>query len=206
MGQFEFFFMLLVAEMIFEMTDRLSRVLQDSSISACDGQKAAERVVRELKARRCAECFNQLWSSAHELAELLDADPPSLQRAKKVPKRLDDSTSSCHQFQTAEQHYCVLFWQIIDEAVGAIEVRIDGRGYHILLEAERIIVQSFAGQVISEEQLRVLHEHFKDDIDFRRLPAQLQVLANNIQYANTSLLNGSVTYASIKQAAADSIS
>ena len=178
LGQFEFFFMLLVAEMIFEMTDRLSKVLQDSSISACDGQKAAERVLGQLKAKRCAECFNELWSSALNLAELLDADPPSLPRARKVPKKLDDSTSSCHQFHTAEAHYCVLFWQVIDEAVGAIEVRINGRGYNILLEAERVLVQSFAGQVVSEEQLRALHDHFKDDIDFRRLPAQLQVLAN----------------------------
>ena len=31
---------------------------------------------------------------------------------------------------------------------------------------------------MTAEQLRVLHDHFKDDIDFRRLPAQLQVLAN----------------------------
>src|SRR6218665_2600533 len=91
---------------------------------------------------------------------------------------VDDSTSSCHQFHTAEAHYCVLFWQVIDEAVGAIEVRINGRGYNILLEAERVLVQSFAGQVVSEEQLKALHDHFKDDIDFRRLPAQLQVLAN----------------------------
>lgn len=72
----------------------------------------------------------------------------------------------------------MLFWQIIDEAVGAIEARFDGKGYRILIEAERVVVQSFAGDVVSEEQLRVLLEHFKDDIDFRRLPAQLQVLAN----------------------------
>lgn len=49
---------------------------------------------------------------------------------------------------------------------------------NILLESERIIVRSFARQVVSVEQLRVLHDHFKDNIDFRRLPVQLQVLAN----------------------------
>jgi len=35
---------------------------------------------------------------------------------------------------------------------------------HILLEAERVIVQSFFGEVVSEKQHRVLHDHFKDDI------------------------------------------
>src|SRR6218665_2909102 len=49
---------------------------------------------------------------------------------------------------------------------------------NILLESERIIVRSFARQVVAVEQLRVLHDHFKDNIDFRRLPVQLQVLAN----------------------------
>jgi len=46
------------------------------------------------------------------------------------------------------------------------------------MEAERAIIESFAAQVVSEEQLRVPHDHFKDDIDFRRLSAQLQVLEN----------------------------
>jgi hypothetical protein len=170
--------MLLVAEIIYEMTDSLSKVLQDSTISACDGQKAAERVVGQLKTKRSHDCFNELWSSANNLAEQLDADPPYLPRAKRAPKRLDDSCSPCHQFHIAGEYYCVLFWQIIDEAVGAIESRFDGKGYRIVIEAERVIVQSFVGDVVSEEQLRVLLEHFRDDIDFRRLPAQLQVLAN----------------------------
>ena len=48
-NQFEFYVMLLVAEIIFEITDRLSKILQDSTISACDGMKAAEYVIAELK-------------------------------------------------------------------------------------------------------------------------------------------------------------
>src|SRR6218665_3824810 len=39
-------------------------------------------------------------------------------------QRFDGGTSFCHQFHTAEAHYCVLFWQIIDETVEAIEVSI----------------------------------------------------------------------------------
>src|SRR5207244_7285453 len=51
-------------------------------------------------------------------------------------------------------------------------------GYETLLMTERVVVQSFVGENTSFNNLHALQEHFKDDLDFRRLPAQLQVLSN----------------------------
>jgi len=50
---------------------------------------------------------------------------------------------------TVEAHYCAL-WQIIDEAIGAIGVRIYGRGYHMLLEAFNRLPDKFCLRNSSE--------------------------------------------------------
>jgi hypothetical protein len=169
--------MLLIAEMIFEMTDRLSTTLQDSTLSACEGKKAAERVIQELNSNRSSEHFNKLWSSAEKLSRQLEAAPPCLPRKKSIPRRYDDGAPS-HLFGTPKDYYCVIYFHVIDETVGAIERRFHVKGYEILCKAERVLVQSFVGDTVAEDDLKSLCEHFKDDLDFRRLPAQLQVVGN----------------------------
>lgn len=155
----------------------MSKILQDSSISACDGKKAAESVVEDLKQKRSGVFFHKLWVEATTLSDSVGADAPCLPRAKTVPKRLDDGASP-HRFSSVEEYYCVRYFEIVDQAIGAIERRFQGKGYAVLLTAERVIVQAFAGQEASHDDLHLLREHFRDDIDFRRLPAQLQVLVN----------------------------
>jgi hAT family C-terminal dimerisation region len=176
--QFEFCIMLLISEMLFQITDSLSKVLQDASISACDGKKAAGSVIIVLQKKRSQETFETLWKLAEDLCESNGGDPPCLPRTKRVPKRHDDGGPP-HIYRTPKEYYSVVYFQILDEASGAIQQRFEGEGYEILLTAERVIVQSFAGDTAVERaDLNKLQEHFRDDLDFHRLPSQLEVLAN----------------------------
>lgn len=131
-----------------------------------------------LQKKRSQEIFDLLWKSAEELCEANDGDLPCLPRARKVPKRLDDGGPS-HIYKTPKEYYSVVYYQILDEAIGAIQVRFEGEGYNVLLAAERVIVPSFAGKTAVEQaDLQKLQGHFGDDLDFRHLPSQLEVLAN----------------------------
>ena len=58
--------------------------------------------------------------------------------------------------------------------------------------AERVVIQSFVGDNASFNDLHALQEHFKDDLDFRRLPAQLQVLSNIKTYKQVTQLQHTV--------------
>ena len=40
------------------------------------------------------------------------------------------------------------------------------------------MLSSFAGKDLNVDDLKLIEDHFQDDLDFRRLPAQLQVLSN----------------------------
>ena len=81
-------------------------------------------------------------------------------------------------FNSQKDCYKNLYVNVIDEASGDIEGRFDGKGYQILLTCERILLCSFAGKVLNVDDLKLIEDHIQDDLDFRRFPAQLQVLSN----------------------------
>ena len=58
--------------------------------------------------------------------------------------------------------------------------------------AERVVIQLFVGDNASFSDLHALEESFKDDLDFRRLPAQLQVLSNIKTYKQVTQLQHAV--------------
>jgi len=97
LSQFNFYMMLHVACKLFEITDRLSKVLQQSTISACEGMKAADAVVTTLQLWRSDEDFHALFEEAVVLSATLDADRPAVPRQKSVPRRLDDGSQG-HNF------------------------------------------------------------------------------------------------------------
>ena len=191
LSKFEFYLMLMIASKLFEVTDRLSQTLQKSTISACEGLKAAESVVRSLQQWRSDVCFNGLMQESLHLSSTLDAEPPAVPRQKKVPHKLDDGLPG-HHFKLAEEYYRAIYFKVIDEAIGAITSRFHGKGFEILVTAERVLLQAFTNTPVSQEDLKTLEEHFVDDLNFTRLKPQLEVLKNIPKSSEVSDLRSAV--------------
>ena len=139
--------------------------------------KAADAVIATLQSWRSDEHFHKLFEEAVVLSATLDAERPAVPRQKSVPRRLDDGSQG-HNFSAPEDYYRSIYFRVIDETVGAIRNRFQGKGFEILLVAERVILTSLSGKSVEQSDLQQLCEHFGDDINIIRLQPQLEVLSN----------------------------
>ena len=89
MKRFSFFFGCCLGRRIFQQTDNLSKSLQQSTLSAAEGQQIAKIVVDTLKRGRNEAFFNQFWEDTLKSMETFDVVPPELPRKRKAPARLD---------------------------------------------------------------------------------------------------------------------
>ena len=116
--KFDFHIMLIIACQLFEVTDRLSKVLQMSTISACEGQQAAESVVTNIQQWRSDLRFSEIFEQSLQLASTVDAEPPAVPHQKRLPRRLDEGVTPGHNFIIPKEYYRVIYFNIIDEACG----------------------------------------------------------------------------------------
>jgi hypothetical protein len=128
--RFEFCILLGISCELFEVTDRLSKVLQSAEISVCEGKAAAETVVKQIRSWRCEEHFSQLWENANVMSTELDNEPSQLPRPKRLPKRLDEGSATT-TFDKPEDYFRTIYFNILDEATGCIENRFTCKGYGI---------------------------------------------------------------------------
>ena len=110
MRSFQFLFGVMLGELVLPHTDYLSRTLQQKTFSAAQGQEIARMTVKTLKSIRTDEFFDLFWSKVSSKAETLDVEEPRLPRCHKVPKRIDDGTSSGDFHSTTKEYYCQHFF------------------------------------------------------------------------------------------------
>ena len=89
MSKFDFYYGVVLGELILRHTDNLSRTLQKSDISAAEGQNVAGLVVKTLQSLRSDNSFKLFWEKTNKEASDLGVTEPCLPRQRKTPRRLD---------------------------------------------------------------------------------------------------------------------
>ena len=65
-----------------------------------------------------------------------------------------------------ELYYRVIYFKVVDEAVGIIKNLLQGIDYEILLTAKRFLLQSFRSDPVLQDDHDMLEEHFKYDFKY----------------------------------------
>ena len=93
MKPFNFFYGAVLGEKLLRHTDNLSKTLQDSQISAAEGQQLAQMTVRTLQKLRSEQAYDLFWFEVNKKAEALNIPEPTLPRQRKCPRRLDEGVA-----------------------------------------------------------------------------------------------------------------
>ena len=72
MREFNFFFGLMLCNLVLQHMDNLSKALQSSDLSAAEGQELASLCVETLTSIRTEECFDLLWLKVQNIAGRVD--------------------------------------------------------------------------------------------------------------------------------------
>jgi len=94
MCQFSFFFGVHLGKKILSMVDNLSRSLQATSKSACDGQRIVGLTLTTLQSIRSDESFQAFWDTVEISQASVDVTAPTLPRQRKVPRRYEIGESA----------------------------------------------------------------------------------------------------------------
>ena len=96
MLKFSFFFEASVCVQVLSPTEILSATLQSSLMSVTGAKTASEQTVSQI--RRLMSEWSALWGQMTKAAAELQLDEPCLPRQRRLPAKLDSSSSTTHQF------------------------------------------------------------------------------------------------------------
>ena len=181
MQSFDFFFGLVLGEMILRHSDNLSKTLQGTRVSAAEGQEVARMTVQTLKSVRTAEKFTLFWTKVTELASKLGVDEPKLPRKRKAPQRFEGGAGESHFPITVEDKFRQNFFEALDLIVSSIESRFDQPGYKVYRNLQQLLVKAANKEDFHMgSELELVTDFYGQDFATRQLDCQLDILSTSI--------------------------
>ena len=113
MQTFDFFFGLVLGEILFRHSDNLSRALQKKDFSAAEAQVIAGKTVVTLQSIRNDESFNNFWQKVNSLASKDDINDPILPRKRKRPGRFEEGQGPYAFDQTPKDMYRKIYFEAL---------------------------------------------------------------------------------------------
>lgn len=200
MEKFHFLFGIIISEKIFSITDTLSKAFQKKDLSAIVAKKGATVVITTLKELRCDSKFSELWMEVTGKAVELDIGEPTLPRRRKVPRKLDQTSSTAYHDNTPESMYKRYYFELIDTVVGEIERRLDSPSFTLYTKMELLLKSAAEGKEILRPAVEEIFDHFQDDFDLNDLCTELSLLKNVmalVEFTYTNLKQNILEYQAI---------
>jgi hypothetical protein len=183
MQSFAFFFSLKTGLRIFESTELLSKTLQSKDMTVTGAVKAAEKTSQTIQHLRDDDTWATMWSSCINEAKRLNIEEPTLPRVRRPNHRFDQG--SAPRTLTVEEHYRMVFFQLLDNILGSISSRLTQQNMLFYMNTEELILKAANTKVISlapvdrqqyEASVTSVCQHFVNDLDLRSLTLQLDML------------------------------
>jgi hypothetical protein len=187
MVSFDFFFGLVLGEMLLRHTDNLSRTLQHSYISAAEGQVAATMTASTLSSIRNDEHYELFWGKVTRMAEEVDVDEPKLPRQRKRPPRYEDGKAAPEFHSTPKDYYRSIYYEALDLITQTIKDRFDQPGYRVYQCLENLLLKAAKQEDFSEE-LKLAVTTYGSDIHESNLTMQLKTLGANFKEKSANIL------------------
>ncbi len=174
MKLFDFYFGLVLGELLLRHTDNLSRSLQKKQISACEGQQTAEKTRKTLMGIRNDKDFDLFWEKVNRMTSDVEVSEPVLPRKRKVPRRYEDGSAPPTYDTSPKNMYRRVYFEAIDLLVQTIHDRFDQAGYAMYSCMEALLLKSINKEDYTEELKKIL-EVYKDDVNGSNLETQLKI-------------------------------
>ena len=166
---------MLLGERILKHTDKLSKTLQDPTLTASEGQQCAELTCATLSSIRSSESFDLFWERVLSFQRKYDVEEASLPRKRRAPSRLEIGSSQGYQHSTAKDHYCQEYYECLDFIISAIRERFNQPGYGVLKQLERLLLKAARREEYRSEHDFVL-KHYHNDFVASSLETRLELL------------------------------
>ena len=184
MEEFDTFFGLKVAYLIFSTAEQLSTNLQAKDITVQEALHGAKLLVTHLRSLRSEAKFDTFYDAVISDCGSLTTEP-TLPRRRKRPKRFEDGASP-HVYETPKDRHRHMYFEVCELAAGEVERRFIQKDLAIINDIETSLIGFANGnkEVSISEDLKV---YLEDDFDLERLKTQLSMLQDVIKTCSLSV-------------------
>ena len=182
---FETYFALKLAYLVFSAAEQLSVNLQAKDITVQEAINGAKLLTTHLLSLRNEVRFIIFYDrDCQDFRDL--TENPQLPWYRKRPRRLDEGAGT-HQYQDPKETYRHAYFEVLESAAGEVERRFDQADFHILKEIEVLMLKAANVEIIDSIP-PVIHHYLDKDVDRDRLKTQLSLVCDMIKTA----LSGSI--------------
>ena len=185
MENFDTYFALKLAYLVFSAAEQLSVNLQAKDITVQEAINGAKLLTTHLMSLRNEVRFNIFYDRVCQDCRDL-TEEPQLPRHRKRPRRLDEGAGT-HQYQDPKERYRHAYFEVLESAAGEVERSFDQADLHIIKEIEVLMLKAANGEIIDSIP-PVIHHYLDKDVDRDRLKTQLSLVCDMIKTA----LSGSI--------------
>ena len=176
--KFQYFFGVLLGELLLKHSDNLSKTLQSPKLSASEGQQIAAMTVKTLQSLRTDNNFDLFWTKAETVRQKLDVNEPELPRKRKRPRRFEDKNAEPEFSSDCKQHFRRQYFEAIDLIINSITGRFDQVDNKAYKNLQDLLINAVKNEPY-EEELSFVTSFYGNDIDPSQLKVHLQILATN---------------------------
>ena len=174
---FTTFFGLRLCQSIFAPTEQLSCVLQGKDTTVQEAREAAITTEMYLRRQRTEASFDRFYDEVVTDSATL-TDEPVLPRRHKLPKRINDGSSS-HQFATPKDMFRQIYFEAFDVVSQEISNRFRQNDLEVVAEMEQLLLESANGQQYPiSDKIKSL---YSSDLNIDRLILHLNMLPDLIK-------------------------
>ena len=146
MEQFNTYFGLKLAQLIFAPTEQFSTNLQAVDVTVQEALRGAALLVSHLKSLRTETMYNRFYDHTVEESGSL-TEEPKLPRIRKAPRRIDHG-SSPHIYACAKDMYRHAYYEALDLVSEEVERRFQQSDINTVKEVEVLLLSASNGDVI----------------------------------------------------------
>ena len=143
-------------------------------MSAVESQETAALSIETLKRMRNQANANAFYESTKMKAERFDFDEhPTLPRKRKTPNYKTfkqyfvvdglPQVAEAHHPSSPKEHYCQMYFEVLDTIITAIEDRFDQKTFQACLQMESLFFKPLDGACI-KSKIEFLNGNYGDEI------------------------------------------
>ncbi|XP_051160476.1 uncharacterized protein LOC127281036 [Leptopilina boulardi] len=178
---FECVFFLTTMIEIFDHIEVLNKELQNSELCVIESYQKIEAVTDFLIDSRDSK-FVKIWQKCLETVDKLELEEPKLPRQRKIPKRIQTSTSEDHRFNTPEDFYRKLYFEVFDQIIVSLKSRFENDSAGFFKSLEQFVI----GEPVNVDEIV---DFYKDDFDKERLINDREMFLQLLKRKNVQVKN-----------------
>ena len=156
---------------------------QPESLSAAQGDRLAQDVVKTLLKDRSDTSFSLFWARIlrRKTTEIQTIEDPKLPRKRKAPVRHEGREQDTHHFpETPKDHYRRIYFNAIDTVTQCIATRFEQEDFKIYVNIQELLLKSSTSEPCNTELAEVV-KMYSEDLDSFKLKGQLLLLTQTAE-------------------------